>query len=447
MAFLGFLHGKSDSKLVFAWVSSSSLSELIMDAMDQIVANEVNIDVRNTETQRKSVFDRLDVDERLKIPGNNALNFAKAVGEGDGGSSLTFYPLVDKCHSRVRIPEVLAKQVLNQHRSTLIGYFLGPRLHFPLVEEYVKKVWGKFGFAGAMMNSNGIFFFKFNDVGGANQVVEAGHVMIRGVPLFVSHWDPSKGNSKPVHNTCPLWVKLHNVPLVAFNKEGIGRIASALGIPKQMDACTSSMCDRAWGRPGFAKVLVEVWAVGDLKREVQVVIPNVNGGDDVTVIVQVEYMWEPSQCNHCMVFGHKASACVKAVQTTKPKEKDTDDQGFITVKHTVQNKDGMGASKTKSVTSDLSGKEKQLKLKGILKHKPLIPDVSESFKTFQPRRGVVINEPSKSQQNRFSSLSDFSEDDISPILEQVIQDVEIGGMNDEGSIPLESTVLLTDPNK
>ncbi|KAJ9535251.1 hypothetical protein OSB04_un001656 [Centaurea solstitialis] len=50
-----------------------------------------------------------------------------------------------------------------------------------------------------------------------------------------------------------------------------------------MDDFTASMCDNAWGRPGFAKVLVDVWAVGDLKRELQVVIPNLYGGKGTEV--------------------------------------------------------------------------------------------------------------------------------------------------------------------
>ncbi|KAJ9536643.1 hypothetical protein OSB04_un000192 [Centaurea solstitialis] len=476
-----------------------------MDAMDQIIAKEVEIkcdSVVREKTQRASVFDRLNIDERLKHSEPSSLNYAKAVGSGVGDSSLTFYPLVDKTQSKVRIPEVLAKHVMDQHRSTLFGYFLGPRLHFPIVEEYAKKTWGKFGFSAAMMNSNGFYFFKFNDIGGAKQVIENGPLMIRGVPLFVDLWDPSQGLSKPMHNTCPLWVKLHNIPLVAFNKEGIGRIASALGVPKQMDACTSSMCDKAWGRPGFAKVLVEVWAVGELKRELQVVIPGMNGAQDATVVVQVEYIWEPIQCQHCMVFGHKASTCVKAMRAAKPKENVMDDQGFTTVKRkewrqkqgapakqttqveivepskrseseldkgvspentkhaelkkqqhqrggiegqpshgkspTLGQKPGRLEEPKKMVTNDLSGKEKQLKLKGILKHRPLIPEVSDAFKTFQPRRGVVINEPSRAQQNRFSSLSDFSEDDSTPILEEVSQEMDKGGMNEVVSSSLES---------
>ena len=173
-------------------------------------------------------------------------------------------------------------------------------------------------------------FFKFNDEGGANQVVESGPIMIRGVPFFVFPWNPTKGISRLEHTTCPLWVKLHNIPLVAFNKEGISRIASVLGVPKQMDARTTNMCDKAWGRPGFAKVLVEVWAVGELKRNLELVIPSLTGEDDVKVTIGVEYMWEPSQCSHCLMFGHKVGSCVKAKMATKiiKKAPVVDEDGF-----------------------------------------------------------------------------------------------------------------------
>ncbi|KAJ9561754.1 hypothetical protein OSB04_006914 [Centaurea solstitialis] len=297
-------------------------------ASEDEMNSSLNVDAGVT-TNRTSVFNRLD--DRLKI-NDDTLNFAKAVGDG-GSTALSFFPLASKVQSSIRIPMELANEAMKLHKATLYGYFLGPRLHFPVVERYVKAVWGKFGFSEAMMNNNGIYFLKFNDVGGSNQAVEAGPLMIRGVPFFVEHWDPVKGLTKPVHNTCPLWVKLHDIPLVAFNKEGISRIASALGVPKQMDACTASMCDKAWGRPGFAKVLIETWAVGELKRELQVVIPSLSGGDDTTVKIKVEYLWEPLQCSHCMVFGHKVSSCVKAVvaQKTKGKAVVIDDDGFTKV--------------------------------------------------------------------------------------------------------------------
>ncbi|KAJ9536687.1 hypothetical protein OSB04_un000160 [Centaurea solstitialis] len=283
---------------------------------------------------RKSVFERLSdkLDESISVEDGDKSSFASVVGKSNS-DSLSFFPLENKSHSRVVLPVELTKEVMKIHHTTLYGYFLGPRVPFPVVEGYVKTLWGKFGFVRAMMNNNGIMFFKFNDLGGCNQVIANGPLMVRGVPLFIAQWDPLKGLTKPVHTTCPLWVKLHNIPLVAFNKEGISRIASALGVPKQMDACTASMCDKAWGRPGFAKVLIEVWAVGDLKRELEVVIPNISGGVESSVTIKVEYVWEPSQCSHCMVFGHKLANCAKAVAVQQKHKKvgKVDSDGFVTV--------------------------------------------------------------------------------------------------------------------
>ncbi|KAJ9561523.1 LOW QUALITY PROTEIN: hypothetical protein OSB04_006683 [Centaurea solstitialis] len=95
-----------------------------------------------------------------------------------------------------------------------------------------------------------------------------------------------------------------------------------------MDACTSSMCDKAWGRPGFAKVLVEIWAIGELKREIEF-----NGRGGFKVMVKVEYLWEPSQCAHCLVFGHKTSSCAKAVanQHKQKRKEKVDADGFVMV--------------------------------------------------------------------------------------------------------------------
>ncbi|KAJ9536330.1 hypothetical protein OSB04_un000493 [Centaurea solstitialis] len=283
-------------------------------------------------TSRVSVFERLTpTDPRLKLtPGE--CSYAAAVG-GGGSNVLNFYPPVSKADVRVALPLDLAKKAVLKYNSTMYGYFLGPRVPFSVVKQAVTRAWGKYGFTDIMMNASGVYFFKFNDEGGCTHVVEQGPLFIRDAPLFAFKWDPSKGLSKPVHSMCPLWVKLHNIPLVAFNVEGIGRIASTLGIPKQMDAATASMCDRAWGRPGFAKVLVDTWAVGELKREIDVVIPSVNGEADTVAKVRVEYIWEPIQCNHCLVFGHKRSGCAKAVvvDSKKKNNQEVDSEGFTTV--------------------------------------------------------------------------------------------------------------------
>ncbi|KAJ9548668.1 hypothetical protein OSB04_021211 [Centaurea solstitialis] len=146
-------------------------------AIDDEFVSSPKPDVVESDTaNRTSVFHRLAIDERLKFQPKD-MDFAKAVGSQDS-TVLSFFPLVNKTHSSVRIPTELAKEVMKTHKSTLFGYFLGPRLHFQIVEKAVKEAWSKFGFSSVMMNNNGIYFFKFNDFGGSNQVVEAGPLMI-----------------------------------------------------------------------------------------------------------------------------------------------------------------------------------------------------------------------------------------------------------------------------
>ncbi|KAJ9556846.1 LOW QUALITY PROTEIN: hypothetical protein OSB04_011460 [Centaurea solstitialis] len=45
-----------------------------------------------------------------------------------------FTLLENKNQSRIKIPLKLAQEAMRTHHATLIGYFLGPRLHFPVVQ-------------------------------------------------------------------------------------------------------------------------------------------------------------------------------------------------------------------------------------------------------------------------------------------------------------------------
>ncbi|KAJ9541721.1 LOW QUALITY PROTEIN: hypothetical protein OSB04_028227 [Centaurea solstitialis] len=302
--------------------SSSNDGQVLHKAVESDKAIDNQLSSNDGGQQRVSVFNRLtkQVDKRLEFTVGEKTNFAKIVGESSS-KTLSFFPPESKAVTSVTIPIELAKQAAKPYHTTLYGYFLGPRMPFQVVQQAVQRAWRKFGFADIMMNSVGVYFLKFNDEGGCSQVVEQGPLFIRGAPFFVFQWDPSKGLSKRFTQHA------------RYGVEGIGRIASALGIPKQMDSATASMCDKSWGRPGFAKVLVDIWAVGEFKREIDVVVPSLNGETDAKVKVGVEYMWEPAQCAHCMVFGHKKSACPKSggEKIAKDKPNDTDAEGFTRV--------------------------------------------------------------------------------------------------------------------
>ena len=165
-------------------------------------------DVVDNQTSREHVSERNATKGGNKIlefvmGEKSNLLFSSVVG-GKNATNLRFYPPSTKADTTIAIPLELAKEAAKKYHTTLFGYFLGHRIHFQVMQRYVKTAWSKFGFVDMMMNSNGYCFFKFNNEGGCSQVVENGPLMIRGVPLFVFPWDPSKGLTKPIHTTCPL---------------------------------------------------------------------------------------------------------------------------------------------------------------------------------------------------------------------------------------------------
>ncbi|GJS56719.1 RNA-directed DNA polymerase, eukaryota, reverse transcriptase zinc-binding domain protein [Tanacetum coccineum] len=95
--------------------------------------------------------------------------------------------------------------------------------------------------------------------------------------------------TKPEPARIPLWVKIYNVPLEAWNVEGISRIASRIGTPIIMDKVTTSMCKRGYGRASFARVLIEVDATEGIVDNVEIWYQKLNR----TMKLRVEYAWQP----------------------------------------------------------------------------------------------------------------------------------------------------------
>lgn len=137
-----------------------------------------------------------------------------------------------------------------------------------------------------------------------NFVLENSPWMVSGRPLVVQKWSPDHVClDKP--EKIPLWVKMFDVPLEAWSKEGISKLASGLGKPLIMDAMTANMCQFGKGRIGYARVLAEMHA----KKQFKDCIDIQYRGNDGTILrtkkITVEYSWKPPVCEFCKVFGHR----------------------------------------------------------------------------------------------------------------------------------------------
>nr|GEV28168.1 zinc knuckle CX2CX4HX4C [Tanacetum cinerariifolium] len=73
--------------------------------------------------------------------------------------------------ANVAIPLPDVEEVSKRFENTLYGYFIGKRLAFPFVGNFVKNAWEKFGLERAML-SNGFFFFQFSSQDGMERVLK-----------------------------------------------------------------------------------------------------------------------------------------------------------------------------------------------------------------------------------------------------------------------------------
>ncbi|GJW91602.1 hypothetical protein Tco_0169155 [Tanacetum coccineum] len=84
-------------------------------------------------------------------------------------------------------------------------------------------------------------------------------------------------------------VKLHDVPIQVFEKDGISLIATFIGKPIMVDSYTSSMYNDSWGKSSFARFLIEVNLEVDLMDAVTIGIPSLTMDDFTKETIRVEY--------------------------------------------------------------------------------------------------------------------------------------------------------------
>ncbi|GJX97545.1 cytokinin dehydrogenase 3-like protein [Tanacetum coccineum] len=139
-----------------------------------------------------------------------------------------------------------APAISERFANTTYCFFLGKKVAYPVVANYVRNTWGKYGLVRSMFSSSTeLFSFQFSSMDGLDAMLEN------------------------------VWVKLHGVPVTAFSEDGLNAIATKLGTPLMLDSYTSDMCMESWGRSSYARVMVELKADVELKDNIVVAMPKI----------------------------------------------------------------------------------------------------------------------------------------------------------------------------
>ncbi|GKC59732.1 hypothetical protein Tco_1087330 [Tanacetum coccineum] len=127
--------------------------------------------------------------------------------------------------------------------NLIYGFFTEKRVDYPVIENYVKNTWSKYGLVKSMMNSsNRLFFFKFSSKDEMDAMLEIGSWFIRSILLILKKYTPYANLLKKDVCNVSIWVKFHGVPITAFSEVGLSSIATELGTPLMLESNTSLMC-------------------------------------------------------------------------------------------------------------------------------------------------------------------------------------------------------------
>nr|GEU40991.1 copia protein [Tanacetum cinerariifolium] len=179
-------------------------------------------------------------------------------------------PLVDQTKAVKIVDLSYSERFVN----TAYGFFLGKRVVYPVIANYVRNTWGKFGLVKSMLNlSIGLFSFQFSSTDGLNSMLENGLWFIRNHSLILFKWNPNVDLLKKDVGNVLVWFKLHGVLVTAFSEDGLSAITTKLGTLSMRDSYTSDMCLQSWGKSSYARVMIELRADVELKDNIMEVCP------------------------------------------------------------------------------------------------------------------------------------------------------------------------------
>ncbi|GJU98324.1 reverse transcriptase domain-containing protein [Tanacetum coccineum] len=111
--------------------------------------------------------------------------------------------------------------------------------------------------------------------------------MICGIPIFLNKWSPSMSLLKEELTRVPVWVKFHDVTLVAYTSDSLSLMATKIGTPIMLDS-----------------------------------YKNFIGSVYMKETIHIEYEWKPPRCSTCWIFGHSLVDCPKVVPKRVVNHKD-----------------------------------------------------------------------------------------------------------------------------
>ncbi|GJR29466.1 retrotransposon protein, putative, unclassified [Tanacetum coccineum] len=172
------------------------------------------------------------------------------------------------------------RAISERFANTAYGFFLGKRVAFPVVANYVRNTWSKYGLVKSMLNSfTGLFSFHFSSMDGLDAMLENSLWFIRNNPLILKKWHPDMNLLKKDIGNVLVWIKLHGVPMATFSEDGLS------------------------GRSSYARAMIELRVDVKLKDTIVMAMPKIAG--ESFCVGEAKNLKKPSQTPRDVTVGPK----------------------------------------------------------------------------------------------------------------------------------------------
>ncbi|GJU00634.1 zinc knuckle CX2CX4HX4C containing protein [Tanacetum coccineum] len=307
-------------------------------------------------------------------------------------------------------------------KNTICGFFMGGQVTYSEARYHLRRMWNKFGFIDLMKNEEGVFFFKFQDERGMDEVVSNGPWLVKNKPMFVQKWRVGMVLDRAEPSKLSVWVKMLNVPMEAWSVKGISALASNIGKPIIMDDMTAKMHAKGEGRLSFARVLIEIEARKKLKEGIEVVYKASVYHEKFTKIIQVEYVWKPPCCEKCKVFGHDERSCMFKEKELQGVSNDNDMNNAerpFKVKHDNVMGSSTGENNRRDNNSGGSNGTNEVNLNNTKSKSTMISNSENCSNLKKAVSEKYKKDARQSSSNRFSLLDELvGENELIPPIEQ-----------------------------
>lgn len=190
-----------------------------------------------------------------------------------------------------------------QWESSFIGHFIGVRFNFTFIKEQAMKMWKNKGLMDVYFSPRGYYTFRFKTVAEKDALLHLNSVQIGGKNMYLMPWMEGTALKTNVVTKVPCWIRLVDVPLSYWSKDGLSSLAKVVGKTLKFDVSTARFKPMK-----YAGVQVELEYGGHRPPYVWAPVINCNGENE-KMKVEILYPPMPYSCSLCKAFGHSLSRC------------------------------------------------------------------------------------------------------------------------------------------